>query len=135
MGSTPTPRSRRRVLQAAYILISLGMGLLLAGGLLVSGQLSISAEPATESGPPGSSSATTAPSSATPRLPASAPQAEAAQAAAAGPQRTGRLCLMALGTNPHYRLREGGPVDLVIVSPEDKPQEVLDKARRDHPDT
>jgi len=40
---------------------------------------------------------------------------------------------VALGTHPNYRLREGGPVDLLIVSPEDKPAEVLKKARRDHP--
>jgi hypothetical protein len=40
---------------------------------------------------------------------------------------------MALGTHPHYRLREGGPVDLVVVSPESRPAEALKKARQDHP--
>lgn len=48
--------------------------------------------------------------------------------------RTARLCLMALGTHKEYRLRHGGIVDLVIVSPERKPKQVLGKARAAHPE-
>jgi len=47
--------------------------------------------------------------------------------------RTGRFCLMALGTFKSYKIREGGPVDLVILSPEDHPDDALARVRRDHP--
>jgi len=40
---------------------------------------------------------------------------------------------MALGTYGSYKLVAGGPIDLVIISPEDTPREALARARRDHP--
>ncbi|MBI3449373.1 MAG: hypothetical protein HY049_10715 [Acidobacteria bacterium] len=49
------------------------------------------------------------------------------------PRRTARITLMALGTFQSYGLREGGPVDMMIVSPEDDPDGVLRRARRDQP--
>jgi hypothetical protein len=47
--------------------------------------------------------------------------------------RTARMTLMALGTHDHYRTSHGRPYDLMIVSPEEKPSQVLRKARLAHP--
>lgn len=62
-----------------------------------------------------------------------APAAKSAGRTASVPGRTGHFCLMALGTFDHYRMREGGPPDMLIISPENRPQEALRKARKDHP--
>ena len=67
--------------------------------------------------------------------PARGAQAAATSRPATGaPARTARICLMALGTHDDYRTPNGGRADLVIVSPEEKPSQVLRKARVAHPE-